>query len=61
MNVPFLDLKSPYQELQAELDSAYRRVMESGWYILGDEVENFEREFASLLRRKTLHRLGKRA
>ncbi len=47
MNVPFLDLKSPYQELQAELDSAYRRVMESGWYILGEEVENFEREFAA--------------
>jgi dTDP-4-amino-4,6-dideoxygalactose transaminase len=46
MNIPFLDLKSPYQELKAELDAAYRRVMESGWYILGPEVEAFEREFA---------------
>jgi dTDP-4-amino-4,6-dideoxygalactose transaminase len=47
MNIPFLDLKSPYHELKAELDSAYRRVMESGWYILGSEVEAFEREFAA--------------
>lgn len=47
MTVPFLDLKSPYQELRAELDEAYRRVMESGWYILGDEVDAFESEFAA--------------
>ena len=47
MNVPFLDMKSPYQELRSELDDAYRRVMESGWYILGEEVEAFEREFAA--------------
>lgn len=47
MNVPFLDLKSPYLELKDELDAAYRRVMESGWYILGKEVEAFEAEFAA--------------
>jgi dTDP-4-amino-4,6-dideoxygalactose transaminase len=47
MNVPFLDLKTPYHELKEELDAAYQRVMESGWYILGEEVEAFEREFAS--------------
>lgn len=47
MTVPFLDLKSPYEELRPQLDAAYRRVMESGWYILGEEVEAFEREFAA--------------
>lgn len=47
MKVPFLDLKSPYLELKDELDAAYRRVMESGWYILGKEVEAFESEFAT--------------
>ena len=46
MKVPFLDLLSPYQELKAELDAAYHRVMESGWYILGAEVDAFENEFA---------------
>lgn len=47
MNIPFLDLKSPYLELKDELDAAYRRVMESGWYILGSEVASFESEFAN--------------
>src|SRR5512140_3874876 len=47
MSVPFLDMKTPYRELQSELDAAYQRVMESGWYILGEEVEAFEREFAA--------------
>jgi len=47
MKVPFLDLRFDYLELQIELDAAWRRVMESGWYILGEEVEAFEREFAA--------------
>lgn len=46
ISIPFLDMKSPYEELRGELDAAYRRVMESGWYILGEETERFEREFA---------------
>ena len=45
--IPFLDLKSPYLELKEELDAAYQRVMTSGWYILGAEVEAFESEFAA--------------
>ncbi|HNY51294.1 MAG TPA: DegT/DnrJ/EryC1/StrS family aminotransferase [Smithella sp.] len=44
--IPFLDLKALYLEIKDELDAAYRRVMESGWYILGREVEAFEKEFA---------------
>lgn len=47
MNVPFLDLKAVYTELQAELDEATRRVLASGWYITGPEVEAFEAEFAA--------------
>jgi dTDP-4-amino-4,6-dideoxygalactose transaminase len=46
MAVPFLDLKVAYDELQIPLDAAYRRVMGSGGYILGQEVEVFEDEFA---------------
>jgi len=47
--VPFLDMKPHYLELQSEFDEAYQRVMGSGWYILGGEVEAFEREFAAYL------------
>lgn len=42
----FLDMKAPYLELKDELDAAYRRFMNSGWYVLGSEVENFEKIWA---------------
>jgi dTDP-4-amino-4,6-dideoxygalactose transaminase len=45
--VPFLDLKAPHHQLQKELEAVFRRVTESGWYILGSEVEAFEGEFAA--------------
>jgi len=44
--VTFLDLRATYLEIKDELDAAYQRVMNSGWYILGEEVTAFEREFA---------------
>ncbi len=47
MNVPFLELKPTYVELKEEFDATYHRVMESGWYLLGREVEAFEAEFAA--------------
>jgi dTDP-4-amino-4,6-dideoxygalactose transaminase len=47
MKIPFNDFASPYQELKAELDEAYARFMQSGWYVLGNEVEAFEQEYAA--------------
>jgi dTDP-4-amino-4,6-dideoxygalactose transaminase len=47
VKIPFNDFASPYQELKAELDEAYARFMQSGWYILGKEVEAFEQEYAA--------------
>ena len=47
MRVAFLDIEAAYRELAAELDDAGRRVMASGWYILGKEVSAFEEEFAA--------------
>jgi dTDP-4-amino-4,6-dideoxygalactose transaminase len=44
--VPFLDLGAAYRELKPEIDAAVARVIAGGWYILGPEVEAFEREFA---------------
>jgi dTDP-3-amino-3,4,6-trideoxy-alpha-D-glucose transaminase len=45
--IPFLDMKAIYAELKPELDAAYARVMESGWFVLGKEVEAFEAEYAA--------------
>jgi dTDP-4-amino-4,6-dideoxygalactose transaminase len=47
MHVPFLDLKAAYTELKEEIDQAVMRVLNSGWYILGSEVEAFEQEYAA--------------
>jgi dTDP-4-amino-4,6-dideoxygalactose transaminase len=47
MNIPFLDLKAGYLELQLEIDGAIKRVLDSGWYILGEEVDTFEQEYAT--------------
>lgn len=47
MNIPFLDLKAAYVEAKAEVDAAIARVLDSGWYILGGEVDAFETEFAA--------------
>ena len=47
MNIPFLSLRDAYLELRPEIEAAFRRVMDSGWYVLGREVAAFEREFAA--------------
>jgi len=54
--VPFLDVGAGYRELRDEIDAAQRRVMESGYYILGEEVEAFEREWAAAV--GTAHAVG---
>ncbi len=46
MNVPFLDLRASYEELKEPIDAAIKRVLDSGWYVLGDEVEYFQSEYA---------------
>jgi dTDP-4-amino-4,6-dideoxygalactose transaminase len=45
--LPLLDLAAPHYELRDALEGAFDRVMNSGWYILGKEVEAFEAEFAA--------------
>ena len=42
----FNNLDRQYKAMKPELDAAYQRVMDSGWFILGPEVEAFEEEFA---------------
>jgi len=47
MSIPFLNLKAAHEELKDELNSAYQRVIESGCFILGQELTAFEAEFAA--------------
>ena len=47
MRVPFLDLGSLHQSIRAPLNEAYDRVMNSGCFVMGHELEAFESEFAA--------------
>jgi dTDP-4-amino-4,6-dideoxygalactose transaminase len=47
MGVPFLDVGAATNELRAEIDDAISRVLSSGWYVLGHELELFEAEWAA--------------
>lgn len=46
MNIPFLDLSDVNSAYKDELIKAATRVINSGWYIKGNEVEQFESEFS---------------
>ena len=56
MRVPFLDLGASYRELKTEIDTAVARVLDSGLYILGPEVDAFEAEWAEYCEAK--HAVG---
>lgn len=44
--IKFLDLKAVNEQYRPEIDAAIQRVLDSGWYLLGEEGEAFECEFA---------------
>ncbi|EKO3735537.1 DegT/DnrJ/EryC1/StrS family aminotransferase [Vibrio metschnikovii] len=54
--IQFLDLKSINQQYQQELKQACARVIDSGWYIQGQELQQFEAEFAAYC--GTKHAIG---
>tara|TARA_Y100000588_G_C14281064_1_gene937187 strand:- start:12409 stop:13506 length:1098 start_codon:yes stop_codon:yes gene_type:complete len=54
--IPFLDLKKINTQYENELKEACARVIDSGWYIMGSELENFEKEFSEYC--GTKHSIG---
>tara|TARA_B100001175_G_C19483928_1_gene628686 strand:+ start:89 stop:1192 length:1104 start_codon:yes stop_codon:yes gene_type:complete len=46
MNIPFYDLKKANELYKEEISQSLKRVLLSGWYIMGKELESFERKFA---------------
>ena len=46
IKVPYLDLRAQYQSIKPEIDGAIAGVLDSGQFVLGSEVTEFEREFA---------------
>ncbi|MGL4915237.1 MAG: DegT/DnrJ/EryC1/StrS family aminotransferase, partial [Aeromonas allosaccharophila] len=54
--INFLDLKAINNQYQQELKDACSRVIDSGWYIMGNELSQFETEFATYC--GTKHAIG---
>ena len=46
MKVPFATFEPMHNEIRKELDEAYKRVMDSNYFIQGNECKQFEQEFA---------------
>ena len=44
--IPFLDLKSINEQIRPNIESAIQRVLDSGWYLLGEECSEFESQFS---------------
>ena len=43
------NFKAEYQSIQEEVKAKAIEVLESGWYIMGNELESFEEEFADYI------------
>lgn len=56
MTVPFFDIRAQHDSIRAEMDAAIQRVMDSGRFVGGPEVEAFEAEFAQFCEAK--HAVG---
>jgi dTDP-4-amino-4,6-dideoxygalactose transaminase len=44
--IPFADLHREYLEIRLDIHQAVSRVLESGWFVLGEEVVQFEKAFS---------------
>ena len=54
--IKFLDLKAINDSFEPDLSNAVKRVLDSGWYLLGEENKAFEREYAQFI--GTKHCIG---
>jgi len=54
--IKFLDLKAINDSFEPQLTNSIKRVLASGWYLLGEEVKSFEQEYASYI--GTSHCIG---
>ncbi len=47
IKVPFVDLKAQYKSIETEVQNAIKKVLDKGDFVLGEELELFEKEFAN--------------
>jgi dTDP-4-amino-4,6-dideoxygalactose transaminase len=47
--IPFLDLKGINDSFEPQLLNSIKRVLDSGWYLLGEETKSFEKEYSHFI------------
>jgi dTDP-4-amino-4,6-dideoxygalactose transaminase len=47
--IPFGDLSRQYKRMKGAMDAAWKRVTDKGWFVLGEQLAAFEKEFGSYL------------
>jgi len=47
MNIPFLDFKPMHEPITKEMQNAFARVYSSNWFVMGEELQQFEKEYAA--------------
>jgi dTDP-4-amino-4,6-dideoxygalactose transaminase len=58
MSIPFVDLKAQYQTIKPEMDAAIERVITNTSFIGGEDVKQFEKEFAAYCEAKACVGVG---
>jgi dTDP-4-amino-4,6-dideoxygalactose transaminase len=48
MKIPFLSFERAHNQIRSEMSEAFQRAYESNWYIQGQELDRFEKEYAQL-------------
>ena len=51
--IPFVDLRAQYLVIKRDIDAAIARVFDGGQFVLGEEVEAFERALPEMERQQT--------
>jgi len=50
--IPFVNLRKQYRGIKKEIDGAIKEVLGKGQFVLGDQVNQFEKEFADFFKNK---------
>src|SRR6476661_5354053 len=56
MKIPFLSFGPMHDPLKKQLTAAFEKVLDSNWFVLGKEVEDFEKQYAAY--NKVAHAVG---
>ncbi|WP_270940148.1 DegT/DnrJ/EryC1/StrS family aminotransferase [Romboutsia lituseburensis] len=52
MKIPFVDFNPMHNEIKEEMNLIFSKIYDNNWFVLGENVEKFERDFANYCKAK---------